>query len=365
VRAPGLSAITLSRAGGGVAAVARLIWRVFRDEWGDGCRLYELSPSGALFPPIARTAVRLRFGARVAADQALGRSAWMFHSHLAVARVQRAIPRVISCPYVVFLHGIEVWRPLVAAERAVLAGAALLVTNSAHTARRLAEVNPGVPRPAICPLGSDAVGGVGKSDEPSARRSILTVARMASSEQYKGHDQLLEALPAVRSRVPDARLVFVGTGDDVDRLKVRARDLGVAAAVTFTGFLPDDALARAYREAAVFAMPSRGEGFGLAYLEAMSAAVPCIGSRQDAAAEIIQDGVTGYLVDQQDTRTLADRLVTLFTDPAQRAEMGQRARARWEQEYTYQQFRRRLRAVLGAAGRLERDGARRIRATIG
>jgi phosphatidylinositol alpha-1,6-mannosyltransferase len=108
-------------------------------------------------------------------------------------------------------------------------------------------------------------------------------------------------------------------------------------------------LRQAYADAAVFAMPSRGEGFGLAYLEAMSAGLPCIGSVHDAASEVISDGVTGFLVDQENVSELAGRLRLLLTDRARRMEMGRRGRERWEREFTYDQFRRRLQRVLGAA----------------
>jgi glycosyltransferase involved in cell wall biosynthesis len=171
---------------------------------------------------------------------------------------------------------------------------------------------------------------------------------MASSERYKGHDQLIDALPAIRRRAPDTQLVFVGTGDDVERLRQRAHASGVGACVTFTGFLPDDGLQRAYREASVFAMPSRCEGFGLAYLEAMAAGLPCVGSVHDAASEVIDDGVTGYLVDQQNTDEIAARISSLLTEEDRRAEMGRRGRERWEREFTYEHFRRRLVAAFDA-----------------
>jgi phosphatidylinositol alpha-1,6-mannosyltransferase len=275
----------------------------------------------------------------------------MFHTHLSAARVQRFLGGRLSAPYAVFLHGIEVWDRLAPADRAILDGAALLVTNSAHTARRAEAANPGLGPVAVCPLGHSA-----PNDAPAARRHaspiILTVARMVSTERYKGHDQLIEALPAIRRRVPEARLVFVGAGDDVPRLRAKAHALDVAAHVTFTGFLPDEALRRSYAEAAVFAMPSRGEGFGLAYLEAMAAGVPCVGSVHDAASEVIEDGITGYLVRQENLDEIATRVSSLLLDPGLAAGMGRQGRERWAREFTYADFRRRLMAALDRPFRL-------------
>ena len=346
---PGLTAITLNQDGGGVAAVARLVRRVMHDEWGSDCPVYELSATAAGVPSVARAAARLSFGARIAVAEFAGRSSWLFHTHIAVARVQQFIPRRLGRPYGVFLHGIEVWSPLAASDRRLMDRAALVVTNSAHTARRAAEANPGLPSIAVCPLAYAPTGPLQRINFSEDAATVLTVARMASTERYKGHDQLIEALPELRKHVPAVRLMFVGTGDDVERLRQKARDCGVGDRVVFTGFLPDAALTETYRDAAVFAMPSRGEGFGLTYLEAMSAGLPCVGSVHDAAPEIIEDGKTGFLVNQANISELADRLRMLLTDRERRMEMGRRGRERWEREFTYEQFRRRFLRTLGSA----------------
>jgi len=347
MRTPGLAAITLHQTGGGVAAVARLVQRVVQDEWG-GCAVYELGPTGGHSPRLVSLARRLHFGARIGAAQAFGRCDWMFYSHLAVARVQRFIPAQVRRPYAVFLHGIEVWRPLTPVERALLNDAALVVTTSRHTARQAREFNPELPPVAVCPLGVSEPQRMPYHAHVGRAATILTVARLAASERYKGHDQLIDALPAVCARVPEARLLFVGEGDDVARLQARAFERGVGDRVVFTGFLSQAALKEAYRDAAVFAMPSRGEGFGLAYLEAMEAGLPCLGSIHDAAGEIIEDGATGYLVDQGNVDEITQRLVSLLADPHQRLEMGRRGRLRWEQTFTYERFRHRFRALLSS-----------------
>jgi phosphatidylinositol alpha-1,6-mannosyltransferase len=348
---PALTAITLNPDGGGVATVARLVRKVMHEEWGPACPVYELSDSARTAPFARRAAERVRFGARVTAAELTGRASWFFHSHLALTRVHRVVPRRLGRPYAVFVYGIEVWTRLTSTDRRLIEDATLVVACSAHTARRALEVNPGLPSFSVCPLGHSVAGPAPSARTPLAQHVVLTVGRMVSTERYKGHDQLIEALPVLRRDVPDARLVFVGTGDDVDRLRRKAQDCGVGEHVTFTGFLSDDALRQAYADASVFAMPSRGEGFGLTYLEAMAAGLPCIGSVHDAAPEIIEDGVTGFLIDQQDNAQLVDRLRTLLTDPSRRNAMGGRGRVRWEQEFTYEQFRRRFLAVLRPAFR--------------
>jgi phosphatidylinositol alpha-1,6-mannosyltransferase len=365
---PALAAISLNTRGGGVARVSCLIRRVFADHWGSTCRLKTLTSGDDLH---STTLDRVGFGAELAAAQALGHCRWVFYSHLRIARVQAFIPAPLRRPYAVFLHGIEAWRPLTRTERRVLEGATLLVANSAYTARRVAEAHPWIGPIAACPLALAPPGASARAEGPSAvcmeraprlgPHAVLVVARMSAAERYKGHDELLDAWPAVLSRVPDAQLVLVGEGDDVARLKARAARVTSPESVMFTGFVTDATLDTLYRRAAVFAMPSRDEGLGLVYLEAMAHGLPCIGSVHDAATEVIDDGVTGYLVDQSSGAQLADRIGTLLTDEAKRLQMGARGLARCQGHFTYDQFRGRLLSlVLASFGRWEPTAAARV-----
>jgi phosphatidylinositol alpha-1,6-mannosyltransferase len=349
VTRPCLAAITLDSKGGGVATVSRLLWQVFRDRWQDNCRLFTLvdGTGGEVRSLESSTVARFGFGTELARAQALRQCPWVFYSHLHVARVQQFVPSPMRRPYAIFLHGIEAWRNLPPGMRRVLDGAALRVANSHFTARRVAEAHPEVGPIAVCPLalpadGTRSVGSLTADDSGIGPHAVILVARMISAERYKGHDELLEAWPAVVARVPDAQLVFVGSGDDADRLSAKAATLGVGSAVTLTGFVSTERLRALYTRAAMFAMPSRGEGFGLVYLEAMSYGLPCIGSIHDAAGEIIDDGMTGVLVDQTDTRELSDSIVQLLQDEGMRRRMGAEGQRRLEREFSYEQFSRRL-----------------------
>jgi phosphatidyl-myo-inositol dimannoside synthase len=365
---PGLAAITLNRRGGGVAAVSRLLRQVVSDEWGRECRVVTLveERAASLESGIAR---RLSFGARMTWLQASGQCDWMMCSHLSVARAQHLIPSPVRRPYALFLHGIEAWRPLTSSQQRALRGAAVLLANSAYTSARVVAAHAWVRPPAICPLTLPPAEPGDESTRLAPEHvwgphAVLLVGRLASAEQYKGHDQLIDAWPAVLSHVPDARLVFVGDGDDVPRLRAKAQALGVASSLVTTGFLDDRVVQRAYRDAAVFAMPSRNEGFGLVYLEAMAAGLPCIGSTEDAAAEIIEDGKSGFLVEQSDSAGLAHRLVSLLNDPARRREMGGRGRALLEQRFSYAQFRDRVIAALSRAFDAHARAASRIESRL-
>jgi phosphatidylinositol alpha-1,6-mannosyltransferase len=247
----------------------------------------------------------------------------------------------------VVLVGIEAWRPLRSRERRALERADRVLAISAHTARRFHDANPHVRLRSdlsTCLLG---VGPPPAAASPVAADGgfALIVGRMWAEERYKGHDRLIDIWPSVRARVPDARLVMVGDGDDRARLEARVREAGLAQAIRSAGRVGHEELTGLYRAAAFFVMPSLNEGFGLAYLEAMRAGRPCI-ALHGAADEIIEDGVSGFLVDADPPDRLVDAIVTLFTDAEARERMGRAAAARVAAAFTERQFADRLRAAL-------------------
>jgi phosphatidyl-myo-inositol dimannoside synthase len=333
--------------------VARLLWRVFEETWPGAKLVTLLDPRADVEIPKPGIGPRASFATRMAVHQLGGRCAWTLYSHLGLAQVQRVLPAGCERPYAVFLHDIEGWGPMAPARYRVLKRAALRLANSGYTARRVAAAHPDVGPVVECPLALPPEDTRGEAAAPidldCGPRDVLAVGRMAVDERYKGHDQLLEAWPSVAARVPDARLVFVGQGDDVERLAGKASALGIAASVRFTGFVPRDMLRGLYARAALMALPSRREGFGLVYLEAMAQGLPCIGSVHDAAGDVIRDGVTGYLVDQADTALLASRIVELLTDDDRRGRMGAAGRQRFHECFTYEQFAARIVPLLQAS----------------
>jgi phosphatidyl-myo-inositol dimannoside synthase len=140
--------------------------------------------------------------------------------------------------------------------------------------------------------------------------------------------------------------VFVGGGDDTKRLMDKAAASRAARQIHFTGFVAKPMLDAWYRSAALFALPSRGEGFGLVYLEAMAHRLPCIGSIHDAAGEVIVDGRTGRLVDQDDRERLAEAVSGLLLDEECRRRMGEAGHRRLATEFSFDRFNQRVNALL-------------------
>jgi glycosyltransferase involved in cell wall biosynthesis len=141
---------------------------------------------------------------------------------------------------------------------------------------------------------------------------ILTVARLAGAERYKGYDQILEALPVVQRRFPDVRYVLVGQGDDRARIDARIRELGLGDAVTMAGFVSDAELRDHYNLCDVFAMPSKREGFGIVYVESAACGKPALGGNQDGAVDALNGGRFGVLVDPDNVGDIASALNDLL-----------------------------------------------------
>lgn len=343
--------------GGGRALAGRLLAGTCLElarELGTGCEILALGRSGA--PGPARYFGSDQRGLALAAwRRQLGRKPALVFDLLGPARVQSWLPGPLRAPYLVPLYGIEVWRPLGWERRRALARATVLLAISHYTVERARPFCPDLGAARVLPLALEERAPEGAVDLDLVSHLgtgfLLIVGRMASGERYKGHDEILAALP----RIPGARLVVAGDGDDRPRLEARAAELGLEGRVTFTGFVSEATLAELYRRAAVFVMPSLGEGFGLVYLEAMRAGKPVVAARGSAADEVVADRETGFLVDRGDPEELASVLGRLLASPDLARRMGEAGRSRWRERFSLERFQAGLRPILtelaGRSGR--------------
>lgn len=146
----------------------------------------------------------------------------------------------------------------------------------------------------------------------------------------KGVDTLIEALAAADSHW---QLTVIGAPEDkpyAARLYRQVDRHDLQSDVTFTGHLEDAAVAKHLRDSHLFAMPSKYEGFGIAYLEAMSFGLPVIASTAGGATDIVRDGKTGFLIDPSDTHRITTVIDRLADDRDELARLGRTARTRYE-----------------------------------
>jgi len=179
---------------------------------------------------------------------------------------------------------------------------------------------------------------------------LLTVSRLSKADCYKGVDTVLEALPRVldmsRQRV---EYWIVGDGDDLPRQRQLARDQGVSEQVHFIGQVATEELVRCYAVCDVFVMPSKNEGFGIVFLEAMYFGKPVIASTEGASPEVVRHGETGLLVPYGDVNSLAGAMLALVENVPLRQQMGQAGRQRLLDQFTFDHFTYRLAHILDSA----------------
>ena len=217
---------------------------------------------------------------------------------------------------VVHFHSLEEEnKPKGARSRSPL-GADLIIANSRATAASVRRAKPLVVYP-----------GVRVADRPHAvtNDDQVTIGAAARLTRVKGIGYLIAALALIQDDVPDLRLEIAGDGPEMAKLQRSAREAGVAARVRFLGWVDDVETVMARWD--IVAQPSIAEGLGIAALEAMALGMPVIASDVGGLREIMDDGITGFLVPPGDSHSLAMRISGLARDPSLRASVGEAARA--------------------------------------
>jgi len=154
---------------------------------------------------------------------------------------------------------------------------------------------------------------------------------------------LLDATPALLHAEPATRVLVVGDGPLRGALEAQARRLGIAHAVEFAGYQED--VVSAYAAMDVFVLPSRDEGFGLVFLEAMAVGVPVIGTRVIGSEDAVEDGATGLLVPYADAPALAQAVRRLLDDTELRCRLRDTAGERVRRSCSREQFAAQVEAV--------------------
>ena len=262
---------------------------------------------------------RLRYEVRAASGKASYASAlfreWLrvegfdvvICGHINLLPLAYASARRFRAPLVLFIYGIDAWsRPPRMLTAKLVSKVDAVVSISQTTLERFlgwADAATTVTRIIPNAFDPEAFGPGPKIPKLVERyrlhgkRVIMTFGRMSSDERYKGFDEVLDAMPALLKAVPELVYMLVGEGTDRARLQQRAEALGLGDHAVFTGLVKEEEKADHYRLADAFVMPSRGEGFGFVFLEAMACGVPCVGSTVDGSREALREGKLGLLVD--------------------------------------------------------------------
>jgi len=215
------------------------------------------------------------------------------------------VARLLRCRTALMIYGIEAWKRPRAASARLVGNVDAVVSISDITLQRFVAWSEFDGRTFLLPnaIHLDRYAMRPRNPELVARwdldgrRVLLTLGRIVAAERYKGFDEVIEVMPDLVRDHADLAYVIAGSGSDVARLSAKAQKLGVADRVVFTGMVDEREKTDIYNLADVFVMPSRGEGFGFVFLEALACGVPVIASRCDGGREAVRYGDLGLLVD--------------------------------------------------------------------
>jgi glycosyltransferase involved in cell wall biosynthesis len=145
---------------------------------------------------------------------------------------------------------------------------------------------------------------------------LITVCRLSSAEKYKGYDKVIEVLPEILKVLPGTRYILAGRYDENEKNRISAllQANSLENNVILTGFIPENELSDHYKLSDLFVMPSKGEGFGIVYLEAMACGVPVLTGNKDGSKELVEKLNIGFSVDPDNEKELSSAIISLLND---------------------------------------------------
>jgi phosphatidylinositol alpha-1,6-mannosyltransferase len=256
-------------------------------------------------------------------------------------------------PYHVWVYGGEIIKfegnkLLLRILRSILDNADKIITNSSYTTARflgfgvedekLIKVSPAVDINSFRP--DIDVNYLTKQYKLKNKKVIMTVGRLVSR---KGNDMVIRSLKKVIEKIPDIRYVIIGEGPEKRRLQSLAHELKLEDYIVFTGFVSDEDLPKYYNLCDLYVLPNREtddfdtiEGFGITFIEAGACGKPVIGGKSGGAFESVLNGVTGVLIDSQDTEMLASKIIEILSDKKLAEKLGTQGRERVLEEFSWE-----------------------------
>ena len=289
-----------------------------------------------------------RFGQALVLAEEISTDVVHLHAHFlhTPASVTRYASILLGLPWSCSAHARDIWTTPEWEKREKLAACRWAVTCTAFNLRHLQDLAPAPERVALIYHGLDAERFPATNRDASARdgtdpRDPVRILSVGRAVEKKGYHDLLAALALLPSEL-HWRLVHVGGGPWLGRLKRGAQRLGIAARIQWRGSLEQRAVLACYAEADMFVLPSRiaadGDRDGLpnVLMEAQSQDLACVATRISAIPELIEGDVTGVLVEAGDRPALAGAIARLACDPHLRRRLGSAGRLRVAQDFRFE-----------------------------
>jgi phosphatidylinositol alpha-1,6-mannosyltransferase len=257
------------------------------------------------------------------------------HINLAIIGI---IIKIINpkCKVWLIAHGIEVWRPLSALKKMFLKHCDKIICVSNFTSRQM--IGRHQIDPAICTVLNNAVDPFMKLPENFARPGrlekryrltannpvIFTLTRLAATEQYKGHDQVIKVISKLRVKFPGLKYVLAGEYDHKEEIRIQKLITynKVDEEVILPGFIDEAELSDHFLLADLFVLPSKKEGFGIVFIEALAHGLPVICGNSDGSIDAIWNGELGTAINAENLYELEEAITQhlnkLLTDESRK-----------------------------------------------
>jgi phosphatidylinositol alpha-1,6-mannosyltransferase len=333
-----------SEAIGGIQTSARIAWSAVADGSRSATLIAyangEASPS-----PANGTGTLIVRSKHEALRKAISRN-WpqslVFVWHLGLLKLLPFL-RLSKAQIIVMLLGIEAWREYEGLSGKQLDRVDRFLSISEHTWARFVAANRRCERKPHQTLLLGCGEPLNIPSPPVSQQPVaLMLSRLRKSEDYKGHRELIDAWPLVLDQQPAAELWIAGEGDLRPELEHRVRTEGLQNNIRFFGAVSEEKKLELLTHSRCLLMPSSAEGFGLVYLEAMRMGRPCLVSTLDAGREVVNPPEAGLAVNPDDGQALADAVCQLITVNDRWTAWSQRARRRYENNFTAAHFQQRL-----------------------
>lgn len=244
-------------------------------------------------------------------------------NHIGFILLAYIYKNIFKIPYGFMAHGIEVWNIKNKVKKIAVKNADFIITVSSHTFNKLIAQMPEIgDKIFILPNTVDDTKFypthkskklLNKYNISLEDKIILTVCRLDSKEKYKGYDKVIQILSDVLKLIPNLKYLIIGSGDDEVRIKKIIKDFNLEKNVILAGFIPDEEINDYYNLADIFVMPSKGEGFGIVFLEALACGIPVIAGNQDGSKEPLLNGELGILVDPDNLEDIKKAIINFLT----------------------------------------------------
>ncbi|WP_428328429.1 glycosyltransferase family 4 protein [Mucilaginibacter sp.] len=251
-------------------------------------------------------------------------------SHINLAIIGLLIKTINpKCKIWLIAHGIEVWRPLSIFKNMFLKRCDKIICVSNFTRQQMISRHNTVPE--NCIVLNNAVDPFMKLPETFTKPAhllsrywlndktpvIFTLTRLASTEQYKGHDQVIKVISKLKSQFPDIRYILAGQYDHDEEIRIQKliSAYKVDEQVILTGFIEEHELVDHFLLADMFVLPSKKEGFGIVFIEALACGLPVICGNADGSVDAICNGELGKAINVDDINELETALTDHLTKP--------------------------------------------------